>query len=107
MVARNWKDVRAEAIATGQIDEARVAEGTAKLREAHRAYRLAEIRKAQRMTQAQVAEGMHVAQPRVSAIERGELSSTEFGTLSAYVQALGGRLRMVAEFGDESIVVRD
>jgi hypothetical protein len=47
-----------------------------------------------------------VAQPRVSAIERGELSSTEFGTLSAYVQVLGGGLRMVAEFGDESIIVR-
>jgi predicted RNase H-like HicB family nuclease len=33
---RNWKDVRAEAIASGRVDEARVAEETAKLREAQR-----------------------------------------------------------------------
>ena len=30
---RNWKDVRAEAVARGLIDEAKLAEGTAQLRE--------------------------------------------------------------------------
>jgi hypothetical protein len=50
---------------------------------------------------------MHVSQARVSNIERGELSRTELGTLQAYVEALGGHLKIVADFGDETLVVRD
>jgi predicted XRE-type DNA-binding protein len=50
---------------------------------------------------------MHVSQARVSTIERGELSRTELGTLQAYVEALGGHLKIVADFGDEALVVRD
>jgi predicted XRE-type DNA-binding protein len=107
MTVRNWKDVRAEAIETGLLSEEKLAQARAELVETQRAYRLAEIRKARHLTQQDVAEGMHVAQPRVSLIERGNLSNTEFGTLAAYVQALGGRLRMIAEFGDETLVIRD
>ena len=50
---------------------------------------------------------MGVAQPRVSAIEHGKLAHTELGTLAAYVDALGGKLRIVADFDDRSIVVHD
>jgi DNA-binding XRE family transcriptional regulator len=65
-----------------------------------RAYRLAEIRREQELTQKDVAEVMGVSAPRVSAIEHGEADRTEVATLRSYVEALGGRLRVVADFGD-------
>jgi hypothetical protein len=48
--------------------------------------------------------GTGVSQRRVSAIEHGEEQATR-GTLAAYVAALGGRLRLVAEFEDESLAL--
>ena len=104
-MARNWKDVRADAVTAGLIDETRVAEAGVAMREEIRAHKLAEIRKAHNLSQAVVAEAMGVAQPRVSAIERGALSSTEVGTLQGYIEALGGKLRVVADFGDETLTV--
>jgi hypothetical protein len=41
---------------------------------------------------------------RVSAIEHGAEQATR-ATLAAYVAALGGRLRLVAEFEDESLAL--
>ncbi|KAM32072.1 hypothetical protein Z585_02532, partial [Mycobacterium tuberculosis D 4155] len=35
--------------------------------------------------------------------ESGDLSHTELGTLQAYVAALGGHLRIVAEFGENTV----
>lgn len=105
VVAHSWKDVRARAVQEGALDESRVAEQRAALQAQVRAYRLAEIRQSQHVTQAALAAAMGVAQPRVSAIERGQISSTELGTLRSYVEALGGRLRLVADFGDESVTV--
>ncbi|WP_405816647.1 XRE family transcriptional regulator [Streptomyces sp. NBC_01390] len=55
---------------------------------------------------AEVAQIMGVTQHLVSRIERGELERSEVDTLAAYVQALGGRLKIVADFGDESYVLR-
>lgn len=104
-MARSWDEVKADAVAAG-LDEVRAAEIMAEMREQVRAYKLAEIRRSQHMTQAVIAQGMGVAQPRVSAIENGRLDSTELGTLRSYVEALGGRLRVIADFGDEFIVVR-
>jgi hypothetical protein len=43
---------------------------------------------------------MGVTGPRVSAIERGDVERVEASTLRAYVEALGGRLQVIAEFGD-------
>ena len=48
---------------------------------------------------------MKVAQSRVSAIENGKVSATEVGTLAKYVAALGGRLKVVADFGDQQLVI--
>jgi hypothetical protein len=36
-------------------------------------------------------------------LESGDLSHTELGTLQSYVAALGGQLRIVAQFGDRSV----
>ncbi len=104
-MARRWKDVRTQVVRDGAVDEARVAAHRGDLQAQVRAYRLAEIRQAQHVTQKDVAAAMGVAQPRVSAIERGQISSAELGTLCSYVEALGGRLRLVADFGDETITV--
>jgi len=53
------------------------------------------------------AKLMHVTQGRVSQIESGQLDSSELGTLRSYVEALGGTLRVVADFGDLSLTLAD
>jgi DNA-binding Xre family transcriptional regulator len=65
-----------------------------------RAWHLAQVRAEQDRTQSDLAETMGVSQPRVSALERGELDTVTLSTLRAYVNALGGKLRVVADFGD-------
>jgi DNA-binding XRE family transcriptional regulator len=70
-----------------------------------RAHRLAEIRREQALTQRAVADAMGVSAPRVSAIEHGDVGHTELATLRSYVEALGGRLRVVADFGDTEFTV--
>jgi hypothetical protein len=42
----------------------------------------------------------------VSAIERAQPGATEVRTLAAYVEALGGRLRITAEFGADNVLLR-
>jgi len=65
-----------------------------------RAWHLAQVRAEQDRTQEEVAQVMAVTQPRVSAIERGDLDTVTLSTLRAYVRALGGKLRVIADFGD-------
>ncbi|HET7531114.1 MAG TPA: helix-turn-helix transcriptional regulator [Mycobacteriales bacterium] len=96
-----WRDVRDRV----PVDEQLARDAEKEMRELVRAHRLADVRKTQGATQKDVAGLMSVSQARVSKIETGDLTHTELGTLSAYVQALGGKLRVVAEFGDETITV--
>jgi transcriptional regulator with XRE-family HTH domain len=104
-MTKSWREVRAEAVDKGRIDQERVAEQRARLEAEVRAHRLAEVRKAQGVSQKGIAEAMGVSQPRISKIERGDIASSELGTLRSYVEALGGRLRVVADFGDEQFIV--
>lgn len=71
--ARSWRDVRADAIESGHI------------------------------TEEDVAAAMNVSQSRISRIESSDIEHTELATLRAYVQALGGVLRVTADFGDEKL----
>lgn len=104
IVARNWREIRAEAIAQGRVDPARADAARKEMHDAVQAQRLADIRKAHGHTrQADVAAIMGVSQARVSKLESGDLSHTELGTLQSYVAALGGSLRIIAKF-DESTV---
>ncbi|EUA08415.1 helix-turn-helix family protein [Mycobacterium kansasii 732] len=100
-MTRTWREVRREAVAQGRLDPLRARAARKKMQEAVGAYRLTEIRKARGHTrQADVAALLGVSQARVSKLESGDLSHTELRTLQSYVAALGGTLRVLAEFGD-------
>ena len=104
MAHRTWKDMRAERINTPEA-EARVAAHREAARAEQRAYRLTELRKHQGLTQVELADSMHISQAAVSSIERGDLSRSELSTIQRYVEALGGKIEIVANFGDERLVL--
>src|SRR3712207_3937450 len=64
-----------------------------------RGWRLAELRKRREMIQEQVASRMGVSVARVSQIEAGSVSTQD--VLARYIEALGGTLKLIADFGDE------
>jgi DNA-binding transcriptional regulator YiaG len=66
-----------------------------------RGWRLAEMRKRRGMTQEQVAVRMGVPVARVSQIESGDVSTQD--VLSRFAAALGGTLKLIADFGDEQL----
>ena len=98
-----WDDLRSELI--GPEDEDEVSRHSARMLAEERAHRLADARKRRHVTQRGLASAMGVTQSRVSAIERGKLDRAELSTLAAYVAALGGTLEIVADFGDEKIIL--
>jgi predicted XRE-type DNA-binding protein len=102
--AISWEDMKDElGFTDAERDE--IKAGAQALIAHARAYRLAEVRRRQHATQTDIAKAMGVTQARVSRIEKGELSRSEVDTLAAYVQALGGKLKIIADFGDESYVL--
>ncbi len=102
--AVSWGDL-AEDFAFTDAEKDQIQRGAQAMVLASRVHRLAELRKRQHTTQVQVAEAMGVTQARVSRIEKGQLERSEVDTLAAYVKALGGKLKIVADFGDESYVL--
>lgn len=88
----------------GEADQ--VETGVAALAARNRGRTLAEQRARLGLTQVQVAERMGVLQEQVSAIERAEPGATEVRTLAGYVEALGGRLEIIADIGGERVVLR-
>lgn len=101
---RRWResDHLEQAIETaGGVErfEAEVQE----LRQEAQGWRLAEMRKRRGLTQIQVAERMGISVARVSQIELGAVSTRE--VLDRYVAALGGTLKLIADFGDEQLKV--
>ncbi|MBD8518531.1 helix-turn-helix domain-containing protein [Plantibacter sp. CFBP 8804] len=69
------------------------------------AYQLVTLRKEADLTQTELSKTMGVSQRRVSAIEHGQLESFELDTIRKYVAALGGQVRVVADFGDRSVTL--
>jgi phage shock protein A/DNA-binding XRE family transcriptional regulator len=104
--ARGYDDPRSflEEFYPGRADDIEAA--AAALVAGNRARTLAEQRTRLGLTQAEVAQRMGVRQERVSAIERAEPDATEVRTLASYVEALGGRLEIVADFGGERVLLR-
>src|SRR5437763_7567278 len=75
-------------------ERAKVAARTAELIE--KELTLRDLRQAQQLTQERMAELMGVEQENVSRLERR--ADLLLSTLSSYVAAMGGKLRLVAEF---------
>lgn len=69
-------------------------------------YRLAELRKKADLTQTELAERMGIGQPRVSAIERGDIESLTLASMRAYIEALNGTLTMMATIGDTDVMLQ-
>jgi DNA-binding XRE family transcriptional regulator len=63
---------------------------------------LRDLRKALALTQTRMAEALSISQDGVSRIEKR--SDFLLSTLQSYVAAMGGRLRLVAEFPDREPV---
>jgi DNA-binding XRE family transcriptional regulator len=57
---------------------------------------LRDLRKAHELTQTRMAEALHISQDGVSRLEKR--SDFLLSTLRSYVEAMGGKLRLVAEF---------
>ena len=64
---------------------------------------LQDLRKARKQTQVRVAKELGINQENVSRIEKR--SDLLLSTLSGYVEAMGGKLSLVAEFPDRPPVV--
>lgn len=102
--ARSWEDLKQDLEFT-TAERAEIDAGAQQLIAQARAFRLTEIRRRQHTTQVELAKAMGVTQARISRIEKGQLERSEVDTLAAYVQALGGKLKIVADFGDETYVL--
>lgn len=57
------------------------------------------------ITQKQIAALLGVSKARVSQIEHGQVGRAAIRGLGGYVEALGGHLELVADFGDERLVI--
>lgn len=99
--AKNWREVRA----ARPPNEDLVAAHRARMEAEVRAYRLREVREEQGLTQVELAQRMHVTQPTVSQLEGGQLDRAGLSTIKAYVEALGGTVEVVADFGDRRLVL--
>lgn|SRR5574341_224168 len=96
----DWEPLEQALYAAG-ADPAEVEAGARKLLAEARGHQLAEARKQLGLTQREVADAMGVSIARVSQIEHGEVASIE--VIARFVEALGGRLHLVADFGDRTL----
>lgn len=67
--------------------------------------RLAQLREARGATQQQIADALSQSQANISRIEHE--NDVYVSTVAGYVQALGGRLDLVAVFPDETITLTE
>ena len=99
--AKTWREVRA----ARPPREDRVAENRGRMEAEVRAHRLREVREEQGLTQVELAARLRVTQPTVSQLEGGQLDRAGLATIRAYVEALGGTVEVVADFGDKRLVL--
>lgn len=100
MTARTWAELRDEVLQ--EPDAVREVEA---MKQAMRdALTLAEIREQRGLAQTELAQQIGVTQPRVAQIEH--TADPYLSTLEGYVEALGGRLALLAVFDDEVIEIR-
>jgi DNA-binding transcriptional regulator YiaG len=64
---------------------------------------LRELRRAHKLTQERIAEALGIGQDQVSRLE--QRSDLLISTLRSYIEAMGGRLTLIAEFPDHQPVM--
>lgn len=64
---------------------------------------LHELRRARAMTQQAIRQALHVKQPAVAKLERR--TDMYVSNLRSYVEALGGKLSIVAEFSQGNVTI--
>ena len=72
-------------------------------RELLREMRLHELRRARELTQQDLAERLNVNQPAVAKLE--QRADVYVSSLRHYVEAVGGRLKVVAEFPEGDVAI--
>ncbi len=97
---RDWVELERELRAAGVSPE-EIEAGARRLLAQARGHQLAQTRKQLGLGQKQIAGAMRVSVALVSQIEHGEVTS--FEVIARYVEALGGRLDLVADFGDMTV----
>lgn len=96
----DWEDLEHDLHAAG-VTPAEIEAGARQLLAQARGHQLAQTRKQLGLAQKEIAAAMGVSIARVSQIEHGDVTS--FEVIARYVEALGGRLDLVADFGDRTI----
>ena len=71
--------------------------------ELHAAMPLHELRKARALTQKALGEALNVNQPAVAKLERR--ADMYVSNLRAYIEAMGGKLNIVAEFPQGTVAI--
>lgn len=98
MEFHDWEDARAE---LDDGDEVALEAERARTEAWVSAYHLAEERKRLGLTQRDVAAAMGVTPGRISQIENGDLDVNEVATLARYAEALGAKLRIIFDYGND------
>jgi ribosome-binding protein aMBF1 (putative translation factor) len=97
---RDWEELERELHVAGVSPE-EIESGARKMLALARGTQLADARKDMGITQREIAAGLGVSVARISQIEHGEVTSLD--VIARYVEALGGRLDLVADFGDRTL----
>lgn len=97
---RDWEELESNLHAAG-VSAEEIEVGARKLLALARGTQLADARKQMGLTQKEIAAELGISIARVSQIEHGEVTS--FEVIARYVEALGGRLDLVADFGDRTV----
>jgi ribosome-binding protein aMBF1 (putative translation factor) len=97
---QDWETLEQELHAAG-VSPAEIEAGARRLLAEARGHQLVEAREQFGLAQRDIAAAMGLSIARVSQIEHGDVTS--FEVIARYVEALGGRLDLVADFGDQTV----
>lgn len=89
----------------GGYDPDRVQQYRREMRSIERAYKLAELRESHRLNQTELGRQIGVGQRTVSKIEHGGIEHSKVETIRKYIEGLGGKIEIIARFGDEAYTI--
>ena len=83
--------------APGVVDRARGADVRRATQSYIDGYALREARNVGGMTQVELAKAMGVSQNRITRMEHGDLATMSLDTIRRHIEALGGKLSLIAD----------